>query len=99
MLLAAALVSILKPFVGPILWALLLAFLLHPVNAALRRRLPPGKGRGRAALFMTVAVTLAIILPAALVAIAVTFVIRLLAIFFDWKTHAIRSVMPQPPSD
>ena len=69
-LLAAALVSILKPFVGPILWALLLAFLLHPVNAALRRRLPPGKGRGRAALFMTVAVTLAIILPAALVAIA-----------------------------
>ena len=32
--------------------------------------MPPGKGRGRAALFMTVAVTLAIVLPAALVAIA-----------------------------
>src|SRR5436190_10987704 len=39
------------------------------------------------------------LVPSALVAIAVTFVIRLLAIFFDWKTHAIRSVMPQPPSD
>jgi len=39
------------------------------------------------------------LVPSALVAIAITFVIRLLAIFFDWKTHAIRSVMPQPPSD
>jgi predicted PurR-regulated permease PerM len=69
-LLAAALVSILKPFVGPILWALLLAFLLHPINAGLRKRFRGKKGRGLAALFMTVAVTLAIVLPAALIAIA-----------------------------
>ncbi|HEY3172391.1 MAG TPA: AI-2E family transporter [Thermoanaerobaculia bacterium] len=69
-LLAAALVSILKPFVGPILWALLLAFLLHPINAGLRKRFRGKKGHGLAALFMTVAVTLAIVLPAALLAIA-----------------------------
>jgi uncharacterized membrane protein YeiH len=32
----------------------------------------------------------------AISAIAITFVFRLLAVFFDWKT---RSVMPPPPSD
>jgi len=69
-LLAAALVSILRPFVGPILWALLLAFLLYPLNARLRNRFRGKKGHGRAALFMTVAVTLAIVLPAALIGIA-----------------------------
>lgn len=69
-LLAAALLSILKPFVGPILWALLLAFLLHPLNVRLRKRLRGKRRRGAAALWMTVGVTLAIVLPAALVAIA-----------------------------
>ena len=36
------------------------------------------------------------VLPSALLAIAITFVFRLLAIFFDWKTS---SVMPPPPDD
>ena len=36
------------------------------------------------------------VLPSAISAIAITFVFRLLAIFFDWKT---RSVMRPPPSD
>ncbi|MEO8348375.1 MAG: hypothetical protein ABI610_05640, partial [Acidobacteriota bacterium] len=69
-LLGVALYSILRPFFGPIVWALLLAFLLHPVNSRLRRRLNRKSGRGIAALLMTVVVTLAIILPAALIAIA-----------------------------
>ncbi len=69
-LLAMALYSILKPFIAPILWALLLAFLLHPVNLRFRKRLRGPRGRGTAALLMTVSVTLAIVLPAALIAIA-----------------------------
>ena len=69
-LFAVALYLILRPFFGPIIWALLLAFLLHPVNARLRRRLNPKRRRGTAALLMTVLVTLAIVIPAALIAIA-----------------------------
>lgn len=69
-MLAAALVLILKPFVGPILWALLAAFLLYPVNVRLRKRLRGGRARAIAAFLMTVLVTLVIVLPAALLAIA-----------------------------
>lgn len=69
-LLAWALYAILQPFIAPILWALLLAFLLHPVNVRLRRSLHGNKSRGAAAFLMTVVVTLAIVLPAALVAMA-----------------------------
>jgi predicted PurR-regulated permease PerM len=69
-LLAVALVSILKPFIGPILWALLLAFLLHPVNVRFRRRFQAKSRRGAAAFLMTVGVALAIVLPAGLLAIA-----------------------------
>ena len=36
------------------------------------------------------------VVPSALLAIAITFVFRLLAILFDWKT---RSVMRPPPSN
>jgi len=43
---------------------------LHPINARLRKRFRGQKSRGLAALIMTVAVTLAIVLPAALIAIA-----------------------------
>ena len=68
--LAVALYLILKPFFGPILWAVLLAFLLNPVNSRLRSRFDRKKRRGMAAFLMTVVVTLAIIIPAALVAIA-----------------------------
>lgn len=65
-----ALYSILEPFVGPILWALLLAFLLNPVNARLRDRLSGPRSPGLSAFFMTVLVTVAIILPASLTAVA-----------------------------
>jgi predicted PurR-regulated permease PerM len=69
-LLAVALVSILKPFIGPILWALLLAFLLHPINVRFRQRFPAKRRRGAAAFLMTTGVALAIVLPAGLLAIA-----------------------------
>lgn len=69
-LLGAALYSILQPFVGPILWALLLAFLLNPLNARLRRRLRGPRRLGTSAFLMTILVTLAIILPASLIALA-----------------------------
>lgn len=69
-LLAVAMVAILKPFVGPILWAVLLAFLLHPVNVRFRRRFTRKRRRGAAAFLMTLAVALAIVLPAGLLAIA-----------------------------
>lgn len=62
-LLLYLLARILEPFFGPILWALLLAFLLFPANQWLRRRLR-GKN-GAAALLLTVAVTLGIVIPAA----------------------------------
>lgn len=66
--LAVALFRMSQPFVGPILWAFLLAFLLSPLNEALVRRL---RGRrGLAALLLTVAGTLLIVMPAALVAVA-----------------------------
>ena len=63
-LLLYLLARILRPFFGPILWALLLAFLLFPVNRWLRGRL--GGRRGAASLLLTFAVTLGIVIPATL---------------------------------
>lgn len=66
-LLLYLLARILHPFYGAILWALLLAFLLFPVNAWLRAKL---KGRrGVAALLLTLGVTLGIVVPVALLAL------------------------------
>jgi predicted PurR-regulated permease PerM len=62
-LLAVALFQILQPFVGPILWALLLAFMLDPVNRVMRRAL--GERRGIAALLLTLAATLLVVGPGA----------------------------------
>ena len=60
-LLAYLLFRIFRPFFGPILWALLLAFLLFPLNRRLRAAL---RGRrGLAALILTLAVALGIIVP------------------------------------
>jgi len=67
-LLGVALVRMVQPFVGPILWAFLLAFLLSPLNEALGRAL---RGRrGLAALSITLASLLLILLPAVLLAVA-----------------------------
>lgn len=67
-LLGAALLRILQPFIGAILWSLLLAFLLFPVNRALRRAL--GGRRGAAAILLTLGVILLLIGPATLLAVA-----------------------------
>jgi len=53
--------KIFHPFVGPILWAALLAFLLFPLNARLRRRWR-GKN-GPAAMVMTLVVLVAVVVP------------------------------------
>ena len=63
-LLLYLLAKILVPFLGPILWATLLAFLLFPVDRALRRRLP--NRRGLVSALLTFAVTLGIVIPSAL---------------------------------
>ncbi len=52
---------IFRPFLSPILWATLLAFMLFPVNAALRRRF---HGRhGGAALLLTLFVLVGVVAP------------------------------------
>src|SRR5262245_11475894 len=67
-LLLYLLARILRPFLSPILWAFLIAFLLFPVNAWLRRRL---RGRsGAAALLLTFGVALGLMIPAALLVLA-----------------------------
>jgi predicted PurR-regulated permease PerM len=67
-LLGYALVRMALPFAGPILWALLLAFLLHPLSEALGRAL--GGRRGLAALLLTLAGLVLILVPVTLVAVA-----------------------------
>jgi predicted PurR-regulated permease PerM len=67
-LLLYLLAQILRPFLGPILWATLLAFLLFPVNRWLQDRLR--NRRGLASLLLTLAVTLGIVIPTALLMLA-----------------------------
>jgi predicted PurR-regulated permease PerM len=66
-LLGVALFKILRPFVGPILWSVLLAFLLFPLNQTLRRAF--GGRRGTAAAIVTVGVILLLIGPAFLLGV------------------------------
>ncbi len=63
-LLGVATFQIFQPFLGPLLWAGLFAFILFPVNQALRRAF---RGRkGAAALLLTLGVHLVIVFPALL---------------------------------
>lgn len=66
-LLGFALFNILQPFIGSLLWAALIAFLLSPVNQRLRRALH-GRG-GAAAILLTLAVTLLVLIPSALLTV------------------------------
>ncbi|MEX0878957.1 MAG: AI-2E family transporter [Thermoanaerobaculia bacterium] len=62
------LLRILQPFFGPIFWALLLALILFPINRRLRIVF---KGRrALAATVLTLAVTLGIVVPSALIGVA-----------------------------
>ena len=67
-LLGLALFKILQPFAGPILWSVLLAFLLFPLNQALRRAL--GGRRAAAATVLTLGVIVGLIGPASVLAVA-----------------------------
>lgn len=58
--------KIFQPFLGPILWALLLAILLWPIQQRLRRRL--GGRRSLAAILLTMGVALGFVGPAVLLA-------------------------------
>jgi len=64
-LLGWVLFRIFRPFLGPIVWSILLAFLLHPSNARLRRRLR--SRAGLAAGLLTVGATLCVTVPGAAV--------------------------------
>jgi predicted PurR-regulated permease PerM len=67
-LLGVTLFWMVQPFVGPLLWAFLLAFMLAPANEALGRAM---RGRrGLAALTITLASLLLVLLPAVLLAVA-----------------------------
>ncbi len=69
-LLGIALFKIIEPFIGAILWSVLLAFLLFPVNRALRRVLRGS--RAAAATGLTLGVILVLIGPASFLAFAFT---------------------------
>jgi len=69
-LLGLALFKILQPFIGPILWSVLLALLLFPLNQALRRAL--GGRPAAAAMLLTFGAILGLIGPAAVLVVAFT---------------------------
>jgi len=69
-ILGVALFKIIQPFIAAILWSILLAFLLFPVNRTLRRALRGS--RAAAAMSLTLAVILVLIGPVAFLAFAFT---------------------------
>ncbi len=77
-LIGLGLFLVLRPFIAPILWAGLLALLLFPANRTLCRGLH-GR-RGLAALLLTIAVVLIVVIPA----------IMLVGTFFMQATDLIR---------
>ena len=66
--LAYVLFLIFRPFIGSIVWAVLIAYLLFPLVVRLRRRL--GGRKGAAAVLMTLVVILGFGLPAAVITAA-----------------------------
>jgi predicted PurR-regulated permease PerM len=70
LLLGVALFRILQPFIGAILWSVLLAFLLFPVNQAVRRALRGS--RTAAAMALTLGVILVLVGPASFLAFTFT---------------------------
>jgi len=71
-LLGGLLILIFKPFLAAMSWAAFLAFVLHPLNLKLRRRL---RGNGRAASLLTVLTPITILLP--LSALSIEFVAQI----------------------
>jgi predicted PurR-regulated permease PerM len=71
-LLGGMLILIFKPFLAAMSWAAFLAFVLHPLNLKLRRRL---RGNGRAAGLLTILTPITILLP--LSALSIEFVAQI----------------------
>jgi predicted PurR-regulated permease PerM len=57
--LAIALFKIVAPFIGPLLWAMFLAFLLHPLHVRLTARM---RGRAQLSAFLLTALTVVVII-------------------------------------
>lgn len=94
--------EILKPFVSSILWASLLALILHPVNAQLRERF--GGRRGAAAGLMTLVVVVAIVGPATLIVLifvrqATELVTRLSALAARYHVETAQDIFRIPALD
>jgi predicted PurR-regulated permease PerM len=79
-----ALFLIFAPFARELAWAAFLAFLLHPVNLRLRRRVG---GRGKAASVLAVLVPLCLLLP--LSAVSVAFVAQVHALSLQLQAAVI----------
>ncbi len=93
-----ALVLIFRPFLNALAWAAFLAFLLHPINAALRRRL---RGPSAAATLLTVAAPVVILLPLAalsleFVAQVSTLVSRLQILVRQWDIKTLADLQRFP---
>ena len=78
-----ALLLLFQPFIGAISWAAFLAFLLHPLNLRIRRRL---NGRGRAAGLLTVLTPIVILLP--LAALSFDFVTQISSLVANLQQSA-----------
>jgi predicted PurR-regulated permease PerM len=65
---AIAVIALMRPFAGPICWALLLAFVLQPLNVWVRRKFHDR--RGLAALAITLITVLVVALPASSIIVA-----------------------------
>ncbi len=85
-LLGGLLVLIFNPFLSAMSWAAFLAFVLHPLNLKLRRRL---RGGGRAAGLLTVLTPITILLP--LSALSIEFVAQISSLLQKVQQGGARS--------
>ena len=94
LVLGVAVLLILRPFIGPLLWAALLAFMLFPVNRRLRAAF---KGRKSiAALALTLASVLVLVVPA--VSLGIVFGRQASDLVFGLQDSAAEHQI-QSPSD
>jgi predicted PurR-regulated permease PerM len=91
-LLGFAVFRLLRPFVGAILWSVLLAFLLSPLNGRLRSAL--GERPGSAAILLTVAVVILLIGP--VLGLGVAFVTQSADLFAKLQATADRLHIARP---
>ena len=91
-ILGIAVWRILQPFVGAILWSILVAFLLYPVNRRLRDVL--GGRRAGAAVLLTLSFIVLLLGPA--LAVSVTFATQATALFKQLQATAGRYEIARP---